>query len=201
MASTGNYPPYQHPIASTFPVTTPWQLYFNSLSGSGGGLQTQRTTLTDAQIRTLPTATVQVVPPVATGTMIIPIVYVLIAKFVSGAYTNIDPAGFANMQSTEAGHTLMSGYIGNDASTSPVLSRLTDVFGAANNWVQTLNVYNDIFTPAASQWGLLPVQWASGNLDGAGIEMFWQNNGAGNLTGGNSANSLIVETRYLVVSL
>jgi hypothetical protein len=87
---------------------------------------------------------------------------------------------------------LASGYVANDSTLTPARSYLTALLTAAAKRNATLREWVD--TVETSQWGNL----ASVDADesGHGLELFLDNNGSGNLTGGNAANTMTVETYY-----
>ncbi len=167
------------------------------VSSNLGVIRTSTVTLTNAQILSLPTVPVTVIPAPGAGLINMPLWYMLKADFSGGAYTNIHASGYASF--AWAGiPTLASGYIANDASTTPALTRASTFFGTATNWYHIL--YPLVFDtdPTTNEWGVFPSIFAVGDIDNELLWLQFNNNGAGNLTGGNAANTLKVVTYYTV---
>jgi hypothetical protein len=150
-----------------------------------GALLHQATvTLTDAQIKALPTTGVSVVAAPGAGRMLVLLGGVYIGRFDSGVYANVDAASYIGIKTgpylsradAGNGNFFDAGTYTNIGFISPVLSGATaSTLGNAigYNTAQTVNV-------------ALLVQ-----VD---------NNSAGNFTGGNAANTLTVSVTYYVLN-
>jgi len=149
-------------------------------------------TLTDEQIKTLPTLGVDVIPAPGDGRL-----NVLIAAYVSldasaGAYTNVDAeavtpylvndaAGNFDQVSTW-GAKIGSNWWNNAHRSFAALSPLGFVIGP-----DSTRLVSQDFSDQFSDWSNKPTQVWAGNA------------GAGNFTGGHPANTLKVTALYVVV--
>jgi hypothetical protein len=150
-------------------------------------------TLTNAQIKALPTTPITIVSAPGSGKRIKLIAVTLNASFAAGAYTNVDTNGSDLVIIGDGGDWLVSPLV-NDTGASITL--LTDFFHAANTVTDLApvaiyptggwNKYNDPPSP-------------TGNLDNHAIQIGMDN--GSNLTGGNNANSLTVVLYYVVEAL
>jgi hypothetical protein len=139
------------------------------------GLKSATVTLTNAQIKALPTTGITVVAAQGAHLMIQPVTIACLVDTTAGAYTNIDALAALDL---EMGAVLYSG-------TLPI----TTPFGSAG------------ITPAIIQ----TMEASSNSLAGAGLAnaaltVNVNNEGDGPLTGGHDSNSLIVTVAYLVVN-
>jgi hypothetical protein len=169
----------------TFPDTT--------VQTTASPIHTATVTLTDAQIKALPTTGVIVVPAPGIGKLVFAEAYVgggnfhlLLHQVSGGGYTNLD-AGI-KWSFYVPGGTADAGYNGTNPSEqiSDFLTYQDDVFWpfAHPGEVNEGGDFNSV-----SQFENQPV-------------MFQLHNGfAGNLTGGNSANTLKVTVYYTIVTL
>ena len=135
-------------------------------------------TLTDAQIKALPTTQVGIVAAPGAGKVLFPVQWLIVADTRAGAYTNLDAA--------------ISG---------PNLgwpSEPAQLFSAAASAVILTTVANKI-----SAWENLADSGGDnlGNLEDQPLVIGIGNGASGNLTGGNAANSLQVTVFYLEVSI
>lgn len=160
-------------------------------STTGATLYRASVTLTNAQILALPTTAVTVVPAPASGYEILLVKGLWRSAFTAGAYTNVDADSFAFYQWSDG--NLMSQYLANDATDS--ITGMDDFFGTAVDLVAQFAPWEHSTTPADG-WGTLPQIeiWEAG----FGVQIKADNNGAGNFTGGNAANTLRVVTWYLL---
>lgn len=124
--------------------------------------------LTNAQFLTLPTAAVALAAPAAPGAgfFIYPIAAWFRLDAIAGAYTNVDPS--------------VEGFIRTQVGTVPLLfagsSAITPVLTAASSNAA-------LFRPSSDSGGTLAA------IENRALELFFDNNGAGDFTGGNAANS------------
>ncbi len=174
---------------------TGWVAMSSASASTGGNIQKATVTLTDAQVKALPTTPITLVAAQGSGFQIIPIMSVLRAKFSAGAYTNINAA--ALMGTEYAGGQDQSGYLANVAGATPVLTKVTTLLGANNSTV-VLQPYVQNVEPIADEWGVFPSIQSTGNLDNVALRVYVDNGGSGNFTGGNAANTLPITTYYTV---
>jgi hypothetical protein len=165
------------------------------------------TTLTDAQIKALPTTAVEVIPSPGAGFAIDVLRVEFVARIVGAGreYTNIASGG-------ASGPTITLRYSGASGDIGPFLFNgtylgvdlVTDLLGSQSDTGIGGNTvfagpWHDVGTP---DMGTQPTFEASGNnIDGKGAEIKMANPGAGNLTGGHASNTLIVRSLYSIVPL
>lgn len=158
------------------------------------------TTLTDAQIKALPTTAVTLIAAPGSGKRIRPLSVSYLFDTSAGAYTNIN-ATYADVH-LELG----SDYAGygpvKDTAASPALTQFTDVLGTAAD-----RIYDQAIPPQKGNddggGGFYVITTGFGNRnqqENAALKIVIDNNGSGNLTGGNAANTLKVIVYYAVES-
>lgn len=151
-------------------------------------------TLTNAQIKALPTTPIVLAAAPPAGFLIQPLLATLFAKTASGAYTNIDAAGSLNV----AADIFALGYVPNDvAITTGSATRLTDLLGGTGNKTVNLTPYVD--TESMDGWGNVGVVGSTPAPTALTIAI--DNGGSGVLTGGNAANTLTVIVLYVVIPI
>lgn len=166
---------------------------FHSLA-EGGILKGTTTVLTDAQIKALPTTAVSLTGAPGTNNRIVPVFADCVTNFTAGAYTNINADGqiFAALENQETGYL---SFIPND-SRIPITYLDTLLSASARHFVLGQFFYAE----PAFGWGNLPsldaVTAASYNVP---FQLFADNNGSGNFTGGNAANTWTITPYYSVV--
>jgi hypothetical protein len=195
-----------HEIAVETPTSTAERV--PDTGGGSSAVLAVSTTLTDAQIKTLPTTAVEVIPSPGAGFAIDVLRVEFVARIVGAGreYTNIAPGGGAS------GPTILLRYSGASGDTGPFLfdgtyfgvDLVSDLLGSQSDTGIGGNTvfagpWHDVGTP---DMGTQPTFEASGNnIDGKGVEIKMANPGAGNLTGGHASNTLIVRSLYSIVPL
>lgn len=154
-------------------------------------LQRAIVSLTDAQIKALPTTPITLVAAQGSGFRI-KIIDATVKATIVGAYTNID-ATYCSLQIEHAGPVILCTAITNDSGTTPALTNITTVLGTAQTTITDLipNVYEATTV-------VYPVPMLATATDDVLVRIAIDNDGTGNLTGGNASNSLKVTLTYLV---
>ena len=149
--------------------------------------------LTNDQIKAMPTTPPTLAPSPGAGLLLVPLAIAVVGSFTAG-YTNIDPDAFlvVNYASTL---DVWSNYVANDSTLGYTF--VTDLFGSAQDVNWQFSPYT-IAEPVVG-WGNL-IQPGSASAANNGLLLQWNNNGAGDLTGGNSANTLTVTVMAFVVA-
>lgn len=183
---------------STRPIVPGERVVVQAFAGTGAGwfvvssyVKPFATTLTDAEIKALPTTPITVLAAAPSGYRWVPSRFVLEMKATAGAYAAVDASAYLNMQFGTSG-PLASGYLANDASTTPALADMDALFKSADNSTVELEPYMAQVSPESDEWGVMPEVVATGDLDGSAIRLVVNNGSSGNFTGGNSANTLTV---------
>lgn len=173
--------------ASGFPAAI--QAVFTGLySPDGGSLLSATVTLTDAQIKALPTTPIEVVAAPGAGKIVIPTQAVLYFDF-TAQYTNINVAAYLGV--------LQNG-------SSGLLSLLNEAIGSG---VSTFLQYGEDAVATLTQPRILQSSAIAGHVNPASdmvntslrVEAF--NDTDGNFTGGNAANTIKVTVYYIVVDV
>lgn len=150
-----------------------------------------RVALTDAQIKALPTTAIALVAAPAAGKRIQLVQACLIGDFTAGAYTNIGLV--TPWLALRLGANDISTYIANDATATPAIATLTSFLSAALNQV----TLTPLGLPTDNGWGVVP--YVADPQYATALSIRAINDAAGNFTGGNAANSLVVDVVYLVI--
>lgn len=162
------------------------------LTGSSGGVQSRTKSLTDAQVKALPTTAIDLVPAQGSGTRIYPVQVLLDASFAAGAYTNVNATSSCAVAPVSAEYTTNA--IVNSAAAT--VTKLDSFLGAAHSLAQLVpfahaNVAQDLGNYAE----VTTISAASQNV---ALQLSCNNGGSGNFTGGNAANTLGVTVYYVV---
>ena len=143
-------------------------------------------TLTDAQIKALPTTPIEVVAAPGANKLLALIEAILLRKFAAGAYTNITDANLY-LSDVDKSYIWTPATAGANAST---------VFGAADKFT--------ILTPNAqgtSGGNLLATAYSGYALtEAVNKAMYLATDVASDFTGGHANNTLIVSVAYLVLN-
>lgn len=154
----------------------------------------QTVTLTNAQIKALPTTPVVVVPAPGAGKMILPVARAINKPTFAAPYTNQSAPNtqpYAVLTwGDEVGYA--SAWMPDD--DDPSLGQFSKLFDAAPQ-VFVLDSYSD----TAATWGLVS-QAQSFNAENLPVKLF-VSNAAGDFTGGHADNVLVVTVVYCVVDL
>lgn len=164
-------------------------------------------TLTDAQFKALPTTGITIVTPGRSGYRIRPFAASLVSRFSAGAYTNVN-ATYCDLR-LEVGVEYVVYCLVNDSAASPALSQMTNFTGAADKVIDPTTP-EVVGIPDSNAAGVACYILPNNNVVGGSSPTVWDNqplvlkadnNGSGNFTGGNAANTLKVTTYYAIEKL
>lgn len=167
-----------------------------AVSEGAGGEQvvlSASVTLTDAQIKALPTTSQIVVPAPGAG---------LALAFV-GAWLNADCLGGGYSNITASASLYSSGLLitwGNDSINASHLAKPSNVLGpqAQNQvYLPPFTLIDAADTPSVHAQNAASID----NFDNVELRLVAYNGGGGNLTGGDAANSLKVTVAYVVIEV
>ncbi len=167
--------------------------------------------LTNAQILTLPTTAVTVVAAPAAGLYVKVLGGSITIDPTAGAYNNID-ATFCGAFALGWGHIATKpqatvAALINDSSLATPLTKATDVLhtavakGTVQYVVPNFYAYSGGATSGTPSWAFGPDYVATSDLSGVALQISTDNNGSGNWTGGNAANTANVRIYYALESL
>lgn len=172
------------------------------VANGGTFLQRATVTLTDAQIKALGGGTTyQLVAAPAAGSLIRVITATLSINASAGAYTNVDTT-YATLQVQNTDGAWLQTVLANDSSYTTPLTRATDFFTVADTQTALLSPYLEAIQSGggSGDWGYAVPPILTGTTPTA-IELAMDNNGSGDLTGGNAANTLTATVTYLTEAL
>jgi len=160
--------------------------------GGGGSLLSATVTLTNAQIKALPTTAIEVVANPGATRFIVPISAVLIANTTAGAYTNINAAAQLSIE-----YPLIN--------TKAFALVDNNTFGQTSNLLDGGNILVAMLSPfininVDTEPCAIFVNNDIGIVDNP-LNIVMNNSSDGNLTGGDAANTLKVTVYYIVVDL
>ncbi len=193
---------YRHQDMPLQSVKDNLNVLFDEVEGMNGSSQTvfqTTTTLTDSQIKTLPSVYpgIEVVPAVGTGKVAVFLQAILqTVGFKTHPYTNIDPNGVLVLRQGSVG-------IGTDVfnTSSPLkqyLSFLLDQSGQEPE--QDITFLLPTFEYNSDWGGAVPYAAASSGTENAAFYL-GINSSSGDLTGGDASNKLAVTAIYALVNL
>lgn len=146
-------------------------------------------TLTDAQIKALPSTPIEIVPAAGAEKAIIVINATTIIDRDAGFYTNLDADGYLAI-GTDAVDLMFPAF--NEQGSSSGL----EAFIGSNNETRQIAVLSCASQFTAPGWGIVANPIPRSSLNNKAVVIKANNGSSGNLTGGNSANSLRVSVAY-----
>lgn len=169
--------------------------YVDNVPTGGDAMLVRTTTMTNAQVKALPTTPFEIVPAPGAGKLLVLHQAIIDKKTVIAAYTGLSASStqpYLNIQL--ANGDPLSSYSVNDSTSTPALAELTDLMDNSN--------MKHVFLPwqqvdTSNGWGIIEIA----NMSAAGVNQAMQLhmvNAAGNLTGGNAANTWIVTVYYSI---
>lgn len=169
--------------------------FFGGGGGGGSEMIHQATiSLTDAQIKALPTTPVEAVPAPGAGKMLIPLSVVVHVDGVGGAYDNIDLAdGYIALAWNGAVDAV---YL---ALTDGTLGQVFNLLGAATNCLVIVPPNSEYSSVYLSTGGPHNTRLIS-EVVNQGLDIYAFNS-LGNFTGGDAANSMKVTVLYTIIDV
>lgn len=148
-------------------------------------------TLTDAQVKALSTTPITLIAAPGAGKMIVPIAVVMNLKSWVADYTNINVSSILRI--LYAAGTVEPIVIGSNATSLSV----TNLLGFSGNRPSIYGIRSNVVSST-----LRPVSsFAQAEPINTALQMSINNQGSGDLTGGNAAQSLIVTVLYEIVNI
>ena len=175
---------------------------FKSWRGGGtGSIERQIVTLTNDQIKALPTTPIVSVSAPDAGSRVAIVSATLRLNSASGAYANVNTTYSTLTFATSLGAWLGTTVLNDSTLTEAGLTYF--LAGGANRLVQLIPGHDAVAMAATSgrQWIAPFPAYAVDILDGEAVYLSLDNNGSGNLTGGHANNSLKITTYYAIEEL
>jgi len=152
-------------------------------------------TLNNTQIKALPTTPITLIAAPGAGLAIALLRASVYSKTNAGAYTNINAAGVLGVRFATSLGTGLS-WIPNDAAiTNGSTTLLSDLLGTTTNRRATLTPNQG--TEGRDDWGAVPFVEDVAAFTNLALQVDVDNNGGGDFTGGNAANSLVFVVYFL----
>lgn len=167
-----------------------------------GWVRRKVVTLTNAQIKALPTTPITLISAPASGywNHVLSASYRLQAG--SGAYTNINATYSALVVQTASDNWLVTPIV-NDSGSTPALGRVSTFLGVAADYLVHAGEYVEgaDSSSGGADWGIPSAEALTSDFNGIATELALDNNGSGDLTGGHASNTLKVTVYYIVEPL
>lgn len=181
---------YETDTGDTYAYDTSWHL----IGGGGAGLVRVATTIiAHADILTLPTTPVDIVAAPGAGFTIMPILVTLQSIF-AVAYSGFD-ATFCDLSILYGLGDLWSNYLADDSTVAVPFTNLSTFLGVTTPLRVPFTRYTEV-TDVAAQWGAMANSITLN--DNTSLQLVMDNNGAGDLGGGDPANTLVARTYYVL---
>ena len=175
----------------------PYDPTFTTSVGGGDTVQTvysRTVTLTDAQIKALPTTGVEVVPAPGAGQAIMPLFAVLVLDTSANYYDNIDAAASLQVGADRMNSLLESSGAGSAGSVSGFLQ------AGAPYYAILLPAQRTMAVAASPSGGMVGFSGSSDDIQDA-IMVIASNGAAGNFTQGHASNVMSITVHYTVIDL
>lgn len=163
----------------------------NPIVSAASGLLSATVTLDDDDIKALPTTPIELVPAPGAGLMLLPQHVTILVNSLGGGYTNID--------TDEAVLVVQDG--GGEDRTNAIQNVSALGFDQVSNILDSAAQKGAVLTGGTTEIaGDDQTATAFDFSDDEPLVLVLNNNAAGNLTGGNAANSMTVSVIYTVVA-